>query len=103
MHEKQKKQIGVTDWGYKPISDAKKSPLAGCPLRIVEAQCPQGMAELQNLYGTGHSPSAKTNRGIQPGHARLATGVVAATLASFLFETHLERNIAHTSHPVEVA
>lgn len=71
-------------------------------MRIVEAQCPQGMAELRNLYGTGHGPSAKTNRGIQPRHARLATGV-AATLASFLFETHLERNIAHTSHSVEVA
>ena len=53
-------------------------------------QITQGMAELRNLYGTGHGPSAKTNRGIQPRHARLATGA-AATLASFLFETHLER------------
>ncbi|MBF0628147.1 MAG: abortive infection family protein [Magnetococcales bacterium] len=65
-------------------------------------QITQGMAELRNLYGTGHGPSAKTNRGIRPRHARLATGA-AATLASFLFETHLERKTAPTSNSAEVA
>lgn len=47
----------------------------------------QGMAELRNLYGTGHGRAAGTS-GVQPRHARLAVGA-AATLAAFLFETHL--------------
>lgn len=48
-----------------------------------------GIAELRNHYGTGHGrePSSK---GLQPRHARLAVGA-AATLGTFLFETHLAR------------
>lgn len=48
-----------------------------------------GVAELRNHYGTGHGQAPST-RGLQPRHARLATGA-AATLATFLFETHLAR------------
>ena len=51
----------------------------------------QGMCELRNLYGTGHGKAGKT-KGLSPRHARLAVGT-AVTLATFLFETHLERNI----------
>lgn len=47
-----------------------------------------GLAELRGLYGTGHGKDAKT-RGLQPRHAKLAVGA-AATLATFLFETHKE-------------
>ena len=50
----------------------------------------QSIIELRNLYGAGHGRSAKSHKGIQPRHARLATGA-AATLASFLFETHMVR------------
>lgn len=51
----------------------------------------QGLAELRNLYGTGHGKDGSA-RGLSPRHARLAVGA-AATLATFLFETHSERGI----------
>lgn len=51
------------------------------------AAVPQSMAELRNMYGTGHGRDGKA-RGLQPRHARLAAGV-AATLATYLLETHL--------------
>lgn len=44
------------------------------------------LAELRNLYGTGHGKSIKA-KGLEPRHARLAVGAVA-TLVTFLFETH---------------
>lgn len=46
----------------------------------------QCMAELRNLYGTGHGKDGKTES-IKPRHARLAVGA-ATTLAAFLFATH---------------
>lgn len=49
----------------------------------------QGLAELRNLYGTGHGRGGAA-KGMAPRHARLAVGA-AATLATFLFETHNER------------
>jgi hypothetical protein len=51
----------------------------------------QSMCELRNLYGTGHGEAGST-KGLSPRHARLAVGK-AVTLATFLFETHQERNI----------
>jgi hypothetical protein len=51
----------------------------------------QGLSELRNLYGTGHGKHGQS-RGLAPRHARLAVGA-AATLATFLFETHVERRI----------
>lgn len=53
------------------------------------AQIPQGVAELRNLYGTGHGKDG-TFKGLAARHARLAAGC-ATTLASFLFETHESR------------
>jgi hypothetical protein len=47
-----------------------------------------GLAELRNLYGTGHGKHANIG-GLSPRHAKLALGA-AATLATFLFETHKE-------------
>jgi len=47
-----------------------------------------GIAELRNLYGTGHGKHA-TASGLSPRHAKLAVGAVA-TLTTFLFETHLQ-------------
>ena len=52
-------------------------------------QVSQGIAELRNLYGTGHGRDGRFT-GIQPRHAKLAVGA-AATLGTFLMETHLER------------
>jgi Abortive infection C-terminus len=49
----------------------------------------QGLGELRNLYGTGHG-RAGASKGLSARHARLAVGS-AATLASFLLETHEER------------
>jgi len=49
----------------------------------------QGLAELRNLYGSGHGKHAKV-KGLQPRHARLAVGA-ASTLAVFLFETYQVR------------
>ena len=54
-------------------------------------QVSQGIAELRNLYGTGHGPNGRFV-GIQPRHAKLAVGA-AATLGMFLMETHLERTV----------
>lgn len=49
----------------------------------------QGLGELRNLYGTGHGKGGSA-KGLGPRHARLAVGA-AATLSTFLFETHIER------------
>ncbi|MCC7420979.1 MAG: abortive infection family protein [Planctomycetaceae bacterium] len=49
----------------------------------------QNLAELRNLYGTGHGKEGRT-KGLSPRHARLAVGA-ATTLALFLFDTHMER------------
>ena len=54
-------------------------------------QVSQGIAELRNLYGTGHGHDGRFI-GLQPRHAKLAVGA-AATLGTFLLETHLERNL----------
>ena len=51
----------------------------------------QGLGELRNLYGTGHGKGGAA-KGLSSRHARLAVGA-AATLSTFLFETHLERGI----------
>ena len=48
-----------------------------------------GLAELRNLYGTGHGKSGRS-RGLSSRHARLSVGAMA-TLAVFLFETHEAR------------
>ncbi len=47
-----------------------------------------GLAELRGLYGTGHGKHGKAS-GLSPRHAKLAVGA-AATLVTFLFETHKE-------------
>jgi len=49
----------------------------------------QSLAEIRNLYGSGHGKHAKV-KGLQPRHAKLAVGA-ASTLAIFLFETYKER------------
>jgi hypothetical protein len=49
-----------------------------------------GIAELRNPYGTGHGHDGRA-RGLGPRHARLAAGA-AATLATFLLETHIENS-----------
>lgn len=52
-------------------------------------QIGSGLAELRNLYGSGHGRSA-TAKGLSTRHARLAVGAVT-TLVQFLFDTHRER------------
>lgn len=52
-------------------------------------QIGSGLAELRNLYGSGHGRSARS-KGLSTRHARLAVGAVA-TLVQFLFDTHRER------------
>jgi hypothetical protein len=47
-----------------------------------------GLAELRGLYGSGHGKHAKSS-GLKPRHAKLAVGA-ASSLATFLFETHLD-------------
>jgi hypothetical protein len=56
------------------------------------ASVTQGLAEIRNLYGTGHGKDGK-RRGLAPRHARLAVGA-ATTLVAFLLDTHRERNDA---------
>jgi hypothetical protein len=52
------------------------------------ASVSDGLAELRNLHGTGHGKIAAAE-GLELRHARLAVGA-AATLATFLFETHIK-------------
>ena len=52
-------------------------------------QIGSGLAELRNLYGSGHGRSARA-KGLSTRHARLAVGAVA-TLVQFLLDTHQER------------
>lgn len=48
----------------------------------------QGLAEIRNLYGTGHGKYGRTSS-VKPRHAKLVVGA-ATTLAVFLYETHIE-------------
>jgi len=48
-----------------------------------------GLAEMRNLYGSGHGPHGR-RKGLTSRHAKLAAGS-ASTLSLFLFETHQER------------
>ncbi len=48
----------------------------------------QCVAELRNLYGTGHGKHGYA-KGLSPRHAKLAVGAIS-TLATFLYETHIE-------------
>ena len=53
----------------------------------------QGLAELRNLYGSGHGKTS-SYKGLQPRHARLAVGS-AIVLIQFICDTY-ERNNLHT-------
>jgi hypothetical protein len=53
------------------------------------AQVSTGIAELRNLYGTGHGKGGRS-KSLSARHARLAASC-ATTLAIFLFETHEAR------------
>jgi hypothetical protein len=55
-------------------------------------QIVQIIAELRNLYGTGHGKSSKSKGGLSQRHARLVVGAASA-LTVFLYETHKERGI----------
>ena len=59
-------------------------------------QIGHGLAELRNLYGSGHGRSARA-KGLSARHARLAVGAVA-TLVQFLFDTHQERKSHGSRH-----
>lgn len=71
------------------ISDQTKGAKAIKAILGNLATVTQGLAELRNLYGTGHGRHGSA-KGLLPRHAKLAAGV-AATLATFLLETHVER------------
>ncbi|HEY4302333.1 MAG TPA: abortive infection family protein [Candidatus Didemnitutus sp.] len=51
-----------------------------------------GVAEIRGLYGTGHGKDGN-NPSLDARHARLAIGA-AATMATFLYETHLANRAA---------
>jgi hypothetical protein len=59
----------------------------------------KGLAELRNLYGSGHGKHAKSG-GLGLRHAKLAVGA-ATTLGVFLFETFEERQAAKSPGPDE--
>jgi hypothetical protein len=71
------------------ITDAHKGAKSIKSLLGNLATITQSLAELRNLYGTGHGKDGKT-RGLSTRHARLAVGA-GTTLAVFLFDTHQER------------
>jgi len=71
------------------VPDAQKGAKAIKSLLGNLATVTQSLAELRNLYGTGHGKDGKT-KGLSTRHARLAVGA-ATSLAVFLFDTHQER------------
>lgn len=71
------------------ITDAHKGARSIKSLLGNLATITQNLAELRNLYGTGHGKDGKV-KGLTARHARLAVGA-ATTLAVFLFDTHQQR------------
>jgi AbiJ N-terminal domain 3/Abortive infection C-terminus len=67
------------------ISEEKKGAQAIKRILGNLAQVTHGLAELRNLYGSGHGRNS-SHRGLQPRHARLAVSA-AATLVEFLVAT----------------
>ncbi len=55
------------------------------------------LAQLRGLYGTGHGKTANT-QALKPRHAKLAVGA-AATLVTFLVETHQENPTNKVQQP----
>jgi len=77
------------------IPDAAKAAETIKRLLSNLATIAQGVAELRNAYGTGHGKHG-TAKGLQLRHAKLAVGA-ASTLAVFLTETHLARDVKESS------
>jgi hypothetical protein len=71
------------------VDDAKRGAEAIRRILGSLASIGTGLAELRNLYGTGHG-KAPTTRGLTARHAHLAVGA-ATTLVVFLHQTHLSR------------
>ncbi len=79
----------VLDLLPKGIPDDKKGSQAVKKTLGSAAAIVQGIAELRNLYGSGHGKDGKW-RGLGPRHARLAANA-AITVATFLLDTASER------------
>ena len=86
------KQLGLLP---EDISDDKKGSDAIRRVLNSLAQVTQGVAELRNLYGTGHGYSAHRQSGIQSRHARLVVNSVI-TVVTFWIETLDERQKSKT-------
>jgi hypothetical protein len=80
----------VPDLDRDSVPDATRAAETIRRLLSNLATISNGLAELRNAYGTGHGRAAGSATAIQPRHARLAVGA-AATLATFLLETHESR------------
>ena len=86
------KELGLLP---EDISDDKKGSDAIRRILSSLAQVTQGVAELRNLYGTGHGYSAHRQSGIQSRHARLVVNSVI-TVVTFWIETLDERQKSKT-------
>ncbi len=81
----------VKELRLTPDDIPEKAKAANTMKRLLSnlASITSGVAELRNLYGTGHGREAQS-LGMTSRHAKLAVGS-ASTLAVFLMETHQER------------
>ena len=70
------------------ISDEKKGAEAIRRILGNFAQVTQGLAELRNLYGSGHGRNS-SHRGLQPRHARLAVSAAAAFVEFVVATFHM--------------
>lgn len=86
------KKLGLLS---EDIYDDKRGSDTICRILSSLAQVTQGVAELRNLYGTGHGYSAHRQSGIQPRHARLVVNSVI-TVVTFWIETLDERQKSKT-------
>lgn len=77
------------------IYDNQRGSGTICRILSGLAKVTQGVAELRNLYGTGHGHSSHRQSGIQPRHARLVVNSVI-TVVTFWIETLDERQKSET-------
>lgn len=80
-----KKVCGALELTTADVDDATKGAKAIKQVLGSLGSVIHGMAELRNLYGTGHGRPRRSS-GVKPRHARLAVGA-AVTVSTFLLDT----------------
>lgn len=87
-----KKALAALNLTPEAIPDTKRGAESMKKVLGAMATTVHGLAELRNLYGTGHGRDGAL-RGLRPRHAKLAVGA-ATTLCTFMLETSEELRVS---------